>query len=347
MNLAAPARSMQTVEIAGGGVAGLALGLALRREGVPVRVHEAGVYPRHRLCGEFISGAGPGEFARLGLAELLEGATVLTDSAWFLDGRRVLQRVLPEAAHGISRWRLDAGMAARLAELGGEVRCGERIVRGPDPAEGWVLATGRPRAVGGRWMAEKAHYSNLSMDAGLEMHLGRGGYAGVARVEDGEANVCALLPAAVGKSAPASLPDRLRACGLEALAARLEAAALIAPSRCGVSHFATGWQPRENGALTIGDHCAIIPPFTGHGISMAMLAALEAAPPLAAWSTGCVSWCDAIHEIRRTLRRKFSGRLRWAVWLHPLLLRPAGQSALRLLARCGLIPWHWLYHKVR
>ena len=42
--------------IAGGGLAGLSLAIALRRHGVDVTVYEAGNYPRHRVCGEFISG---------------------------------------------------------------------------------------------------------------------------------------------------------------------------------------------------------------------------------------------------------------------------------------------------
>ncbi|MFM7376435.1 MAG: hypothetical protein ACKO39_14995, partial [Chthoniobacterales bacterium] len=43
------------VVIVGGGLAGLGLGLALRRNAVPVTIHEAGRYPRHRVCGEFIT----------------------------------------------------------------------------------------------------------------------------------------------------------------------------------------------------------------------------------------------------------------------------------------------------
>ena len=45
--------------IAGGGLAGLVLGIALRDREIPVVLHEAGRYPRHRVCGEFLSGNGP------------------------------------------------------------------------------------------------------------------------------------------------------------------------------------------------------------------------------------------------------------------------------------------------
>jgi 2-polyprenyl-6-methoxyphenol hydroxylase-like FAD-dependent oxidoreductase len=48
----------ESVTIVGGGLAGLMLGIGLRQRGVPVTVWEAGRYPRHRACGEFISAGG-------------------------------------------------------------------------------------------------------------------------------------------------------------------------------------------------------------------------------------------------------------------------------------------------
>ena len=334
------------MDIAGGGVAGLALGLALRRGGVPVRLHEAGTYPRHRLCGEFLSGAGMEEFAALGLDDFLKKCPELHDIVWFSDNRLILHRELPVTARGLSRWHLDAEMASRLAAQGGEVRCRERI-GGPDNREGWVLAIGRARAETSPWFAQKEHYQNFEMHAGLEMHLGHGGYAGIARIGNGTVNVCAMLPAALGKSSSPALADRLRACGMSALAERLQSAQAVPASRCGVSHFLTGWQTPNGGTLRLGDHAAVIPPFTGHGMSMAILAALEGAPHLTAWSTGHLPWSEAVRSIQSSLRRKFRTRLRWAAWLHPFLLRPSGQHLARLLARSGLLPWQWLYQRVR
>ena len=57
--------SLKPIEIIGGGLAGLSLGLALRRAGVPVTLYEAGSYPRHRVCGEFITGLSPTTISRL------------------------------------------------------------------------------------------------------------------------------------------------------------------------------------------------------------------------------------------------------------------------------------------
>jgi 2-polyprenyl-6-methoxyphenol hydroxylase-like FAD-dependent oxidoreductase len=64
----------ENVTIVGGGLAGLTLGIGLLRRGVPVTVWEAGSYPRHRVCGEFISGNGQNSLARLGLLDGLQTA---------------------------------------------------------------------------------------------------------------------------------------------------------------------------------------------------------------------------------------------------------------------------------
>ena len=61
------------ISIAGGGLAGLSLGIALQSRGVSVTLHEASTYPRHRVCGEFISGVGGGNARRAGHRRLSGG----------------------------------------------------------------------------------------------------------------------------------------------------------------------------------------------------------------------------------------------------------------------------------
>jgi len=62
------------ITIAGGGLAGLALGISLRRHDVPVTLLEAGNYPRHRVCGEFLCGVHDETLDALGIGDLLTGA---------------------------------------------------------------------------------------------------------------------------------------------------------------------------------------------------------------------------------------------------------------------------------
>ena len=84
--------SSRPITIVGGGLAGLTLGIGLRQRGIPATVYEAGRYPRHRVCGEFISGNGPAVLRRLALDKLFEDAgAIQTDSAAFFSGANLLR----------------------------------------------------------------------------------------------------------------------------------------------------------------------------------------------------------------------------------------------------------------
>src|SRR4029077_11000033 len=95
----------EIVTIVGGGLAGLTLGIGLRQRGIPVTVWEAGRYPRHRVCGEFISGQGQEALARLWLRALLAqaGARRAQTAAFFSPKVGSAARQLPQAALCVSR----------------------------------------------------------------------------------------------------------------------------------------------------------------------------------------------------------------------------------------------------
>src|SRR6266567_1458074 len=79
---------MKPITIVGGGLAGLTLGIGLRQRGIPVVLWEAGAYPRHRVCGEFICGRGLDSLTRLGLRDsLLQAGAVEAHTAAFFFGK--------------------------------------------------------------------------------------------------------------------------------------------------------------------------------------------------------------------------------------------------------------------
>ncbi len=336
------------IHIIGGGLAGLALALGLRRQEVPVVLHEAGNYPRHRVCGEFILGVGDEDLALLGLTEALADSRRHSECAWFAGNALVATRHMPLAARAISRHRLDARLAEEARKLGVDLRCGERLTL---PAEaGWVQAAGRVKQSGGQWLGLKAHYRNLPLTAGLEMHLGRGGYVGLTAVEDGRVNVCALLPqtSASGGDRATLLPQRLREIGLTEISDRLLRADIVVESITGVSHFALGWQPAPPSAqLVLGDSHAMIPPFTGAGMSMAFESAARSLPFLVAWSQGNISWPEAVTKAQQALQQSFHSRMRWAHWVHRALLSSVGPLLLKASVGWRLAPFDSLVRVLR
>src|SRR5437588_11140978 len=104
---------MKTITIVGGGLAGLSLGIGLRQRGIPVVVWEAGHYPRHKVCGEFISGRGQDTLARLGLPDPFfeAGATLARSAAFFSTQKKSPVRTLASPAICLSRFKMDALLA--------------------------------------------------------------------------------------------------------------------------------------------------------------------------------------------------------------------------------------------
>ena len=337
---------MKEVIIVGGGLAGLSLGIALRRARVPVTLHEAGRYPRHRVCGEFINGVGEETLERLGIADVFSDVVRHEQTHWFICGKRIYEGRLERAALGVSRRRLDLVLASRFQELGGQLHTDSRQRK--QRAEGYVWAAGRKVERKSRWLGLKVHVRKLAERRGLEMHLGRYGYAGLAPVEDGRVNVCGLfLNKNYGGRGVELLWNCLAENGLQDLAERLRDADPDTDSFLGVSAFSFGCQSGREDLLFLGDAESMIPPFTGNGMSMALEAAEIAAGPLACYAGGAMCWPEVLSSVSGSLRQKFRRRLFTARVLHPLLLKKSGRSFLAGAARSGVLPFRTLSRILR
>ena len=336
--------SPRPIEIIGGGLAGLSLGLALRRAGVPVVILEAGSYPRHRVCGEFITGLDAETTARLGLAPFLADALRHREVAWFLSDTAHPARLqsLPSPALGLSRHALDQRLAAAFVSAGGELRTHTRSTD-LTPRAGRVFASGRQRG-GSAWLGLKIHARNLTLTRDLELHLGDQAYVGLARIEDGRVNVCGLFRRrALCARGPNLLLGYLQACGLSHLAARLATTDLDSASFCAVAALDFQRTVAPSTRVSLGDACAMIPPFTGNGMAMAFQSAALALDPLLAWSRDAHPWPATSRQISTALRRRFRVRLASAAALHPFLLSPPRQRFLNVLTRAHLLPLRPLY----
>jgi menaquinone-9 beta-reductase len=264
-----------------------------------------------KVCGEFVSGEAARLLADLGIDPAALGAAPLGRVRLLRGARRCAEAALPFPAWGLSRRRLDAALLDAAERQGAEVRRGvaarglgsDGTVRlpGGDELRGdsVFLATGKHELRGAereagaeKLVGLKLHLRLVPAQAVLladtvELHLLRGGYAGLQPVEDGIANLCVIAPAmrfgAAGRSAAAlvealgaeapRLADRLR--GAESLWLRP-----LAVARVPYGHLhrpALGDLP---GVFRLGDQAAVIPSVTGDGMAIALhSAALAAAAP--------------------------------------------------------------------
>lgn len=196
------------------------------------------------------------------------------------------------------------------------------------PSAGDPLRSG-PRS----WFGLAAHFEGEPWPPGrpIELHLFEGGYAGLAGIEGGRANLCLLVRVRALRQCGGS-PDRLVAERLEANPAaraslrggsRAERWRSVGPLRFGVR------KPVLAGALLVGDAAGTVDPFCGEGISNALRGAEIALPfALEALARGRLT-ADLARAYTRAWLAQMGPITRRARWLGVLLKSGALSAAAR------------------
>lgn len=325
--------SPHEVDVIGGGPAGAMAAIAARRHGALVRLFEKSRFPRHKVCGEFLSPAILEILTQTGCADAflaLQPARLRRMALHF--GARVVRHRLPADGFGLSRSALDLLLLDAATSVGATLVQETHSPKSTDQTT--VLAHGRGAVAqdSNRLFGFKAHFRGRVNDE-VALYFFDQCYVGVSAVEGGAINVCGLAPERLLKAC-AFEPDRLLArCG--ALSERL-----TGWERCFewliTGPLVTGWAPWNDAGLPIypaGDALGFIDPFTGSGILNAMASGMQAGRAAA---TG-MPVSAYMAERHRALRR-------------PFLVSAVCRAALaadvgRHLA--SLVPGRWLFHLTR
>ena len=224
------------------------------------------------------------------------------DSVRLATSRRAAQAPLPFPAASLTRKALDTALIAQAIAAGACVKQGRSVQSlGRTAGNLWqatlddgttceaptvFLATGkhdlhghtRPRDPQ-RWVAFKMYFRLAPAQAAelaraSELMLYPGGYGGIQPVEGGIANLCCVVQqrhlARVGHRWENFLAKMQRDC--PHLAMRLAGAEPLLAKPIAITHIPYGYIRRttEDGFYCIGDQAAVIPSFTGDGISIAL-----------------------------------------------------------------------------
>lgn len=289
--------------IVGGGPAGAAAAIALTRASQRPLLIERDRQTRDALCGGFLSWPTIDRLQRLGIDPWQLGAPRI-DRLRLFAGHRHAETALPAPAAALSRRALDSALLDHAARLGCAVERGVaardhedgRLKLGDGAeiaAERIILATGkhelrglaRPRAgndaaIGLRWRLAASPALTRWLAGRIEVHLFRGGYAGLVLQEDGTANLCVALRhsrfVAAGQQPAPFLAEMAAEC--PALGERLALATAIGPAQA-IAQIPYGWRARSTdpGLYRVGDQAAVIPSFAGEGIGIALASGMAAA----------------------------------------------------------------------
>ncbi len=314
--------------IAGGGVAGAAVACLLGPEALLIE-REAAAHDK--ICGEFISHEAQGYLTRLGIDLTALGAAPI-DRVRLVHGNRVACAPLPFRGYGLSRRALDAALLAAAARAGAQVLRGHAVRavlpegldvagQGKLPGGAVFLATGKhdlrgvrrtpvhaPEDLVGLKMYFRLHPDQAATLAGhVELLLFRGGYAGLQLIEDGVANLCLLIRrdrfTAAGADWP-GLQEHLERAAPH-LRQRLAGASPLLDRPLTIFRVPYGYvhQPAAAnlpGLFRLGDQIAVIPSFSGDGVSIALHTAFAAVRAYGAANSA------AYHQ---AMRRDLSGQI--------------------------------------
>jgi flavin-dependent dehydrogenase len=344
--MTAPVRNVDHLVI-GGGPAGAMVAFRLACAGRNVVLIEKESGPHDKVCGEFLSREAVDYLHQAGINPLDLGATSIRTLRLSAGGKTITAS-LPFEALSLSRRVLDAALLARAEENGSQILRGTAVESLVPDGNHWIASLSSGEALRARnvFLATGKHNlrgfsrspSKQSDLVGFKMHLQLapaqlralrdcmdlylfpGGYGGLSLIEGGTANLCLVVRRSTLRSTGGwSQLLALILNGNRQLSQLLCGAMPLWPRPLAISPIPYGYLVRESGDLwCVGDQAAVIPSFTGDGISIALHSGALAAQMFLAGSSAA--------DFNRTLRAQLTRPMNLATSLSRAVVTGAGRA---------------------
>ena len=343
---------MYDLIVIGGGPAGTAAAISAARAGARVLLLERGRFPRHKVCGEFVSAESLSVLAQLlngSPDSFLANSLRIPRARVFIDEDVLETTVDPPAAsiirfdlddllwHSAVRFGIDARQQVTVQSVAGTGPFHVRTSAGEYPSRAVVNASGRwsnltprmPEESTPKWLGLKAHFAEPSPELSVDLYFFENGYCGVQPVAPGRINACAMVRADVASNLnevftlhPAL---RRRSAAWKPLTDPVSTSPLIFRDP----------QPDQDGMLMVGDAAGFVDPFIGDGISLALRSGTLAAECLNPFLLQQGSLADAVNRYRKAYTQSLLPIFRASSAIRRALRfpRPIRRPLLRLLKR--------------
>ena len=288
--------SNNQVIIVGGGLAGLTAAIHLRKSNYEVLVLEKNQYPKHKVCGEYISNE-----VLLYLNSLqLDIHSLLPSSidklSFSLVSGKTIKTILPLGGFGVSRYKLDNYLYNFALEIGCKF-VEETVLDITFLDDKFTIITNDTcyyskivlGAFGKRsnldvkfnrnfikkqshWLGVKTHYSVDFPNDLVGLHHFNGGYCGVSKVENDVVNICYLADYETFKKYKSVEEYQEKVvCKNPNLFKILKNATLEFEKPLTISQISFDKKSCvENHIMMIGDTAGLIHPLCGNGMAMAI-----------------------------------------------------------------------------
>ena len=326
------------VIIIGGGLAGLTSAVHLSKKGLTVLLIEKHEYPKHKVCGEYISNEVLPYLKALGFNPFDYGAKNIVDFTLSTPKSRSVSTKLPSGGFGISRYCIDWELSKKAKEYGAQI-LHETVTDIQFENDQFEVFSNQGRqytselvigSFGKRsnldvkmnrafiqkpspFLAVKAHYIGDFPEEAVGLHNFEGGYCGISKVENNHINVCYIAEFKAFKqykNIEEFQQNVLRQNKyLKEVFDTYELAFEKPLSISQVSFSAK--QPVENHILMCGDSAGMIHPLAGNGMNMAIRAAQMVAQQILKFKSGQIkSRTELENQYTKMWNKEFSSRLK-------------------------------------
>ncbi|WP_422351626.1 NAD(P)/FAD-dependent oxidoreductase [Flagellimonas sp.] len=289
------------VLIIGGGVAGLTAAVDLASKGIQVIVVEKKTYPRHKVCGEYVSNEVKPYLEQLGMDFTKLSLPEINTLQLSTQRGKSIAVKLPLGGFGVSRYTLDNHLYQLALRNKVEFMFSTVTAVNYHGDEFEVSLASKPMikakvvlgAFGKRsnlderfqlrgrhqkspWLGVKCHYQYDGHPKNLvSLHNFQGGYAGLSQVEDGMLNLCYLVRYdSFKKLGDIHQFNRQVLCRNPYLKQFLENARPIFDHPLSIAQISFGKKLAiADHMLMCGDSAGMIHPLCGNGMAMAVHAA--------------------------------------------------------------------------
>jgi flavin-dependent dehydrogenase len=342
--------------IIGGGLAGLTAGIHLTKNGIAVTIVEKNDFPKHKVCGEYISNEVLPylKWLDIQIADLFP--TSITKLQFSSVDGTTIDAKLPLGGFGISRYELDFYLYKKALSNGCKILKEEvdNVVFENDTftistSEGSNLTADIVIGAFGKranidltlnrnfiqhkspWLAVKAHYSGEFPNDVVGLHNFKGGYCGVSKVEKGMINICYLVHYDEFKEFK-NINDfqNLVVKQNPHLCEIFENATLLFEKPLTISQISFEEKLAvENHILMIGDTAGLIHPLCGNGMAMAIHSAKIVSELVTSYSNNEIKTRIALeNKYIQNWNANFKSRLKTGRILTNALLKPKLTAAL-------------------